>query len=96
MIDVKTVDGILNNIKNKVPAMDWDFIVKYHNGTDIAITELRLFRCSSTYFFGKLTFDSNSGQVISGTYRKLLLFNEDTGLTDALLEVLSYEIERAA
>ncbi|MGB3463769.1 MAG: hypothetical protein WBA74_00790 [Cyclobacteriaceae bacterium] len=96
MIDNNIINGILTNIKTKVPVLDWDFIVKYHNGEDVAITELRLFRRSSTKYLGKLTFDSNSGRIIRGTYRKNLLFSNDTDLTDALLEVLSYELDKAA
>lgn len=96
MVDEKTVNGILDRIRNRVPAMDWDYLIKYHNGEDTSVTELRLFRKSSTSLFGKLIFNSSSGKMIRGNYRKNLRFPCDIDLTDALLDVLSFELNKAA
>ena len=94
MVNKTVINGILKNIKNKVPSLDWDFVSKYHNGEDISIMELRLFQRSSTKYFGKFTFNSQSGKVLKGKYGKTLQFNENVNLTDALLDVLSFELNK--
>lgn len=96
MINKQDINGILKNIKNKVPSLDWDFVSKYHNGEDISIMELRLFQQSSTKYFGRFTFNSQSGKVLKGRYGKTLKFKENVSLTDALLDVLSFELNRTA
>ena len=94
MIDKKEINGILKNIKEKVPMLDWDFVSKYHNGKDISVMELRLFQISSTKYFGRFTFNSASGQLITGRYGKTLRFGGDMELIDALLDVLSFELKK--
>ncbi|MEL6559342.1 MAG: hypothetical protein AAFQ94_14220 [Bacteroidota bacterium] len=96
MVNKTHINGILKNIKNKVPSLDWDFVSKYHNGEDISVMELRLFQQSTTKYFGRFTFNSQSGKVLKGRYGKTLRFNESISLTDALLDVLSFEINKAA
>jgi len=94
MINRQVVNGILKYIKTKVPALDWDFVSKYHNGEDISVMELRLFQHSTTKYFGKFTFDSDSGLIIRGAYGKALSFDSNIYLTDALLDVLSFELKK--
>lgn len=96
MIEKQVVNGILKNIKIRVPALDWDFVSKYHNGEDLSVMELRLFQRSSTKYFGRFTFNSQSGEIIKGRYGKKLKFNESINLTDALLDVLSFELSKAS
>ena len=94
MINNQDINGILVHIKNKVPALDWDFISKYHNGEKVAVMELRLFQVSTTKYLGRFTYNSKTGQLIKGKYGKSLLFQSDIDLVDALLEVLSFELQR--
>lgn len=94
MINKQEINGILKNIKNKVPTLDWDFVIKYHNGEDISIMELRLFQTSSTKYFGRFTFNKKTGRVIKGRYGKTLRFTNDLDLLDALLDVLSFELQK--
>jgi len=94
MINREVVKGILENIKNKVPILDWDFVSKYHNGEDISIMELRLFRKSTTNYIGQFTFESHTGRLIGGKYGKTLNFENTYSIIDALLEVLSLEIQK--
>lgn len=94
MINKKDINGILKNIKDKVPTLDWDFVSKYHNGEEVSIMELRLFQASTTKYFGRFTFNSRTGRMIKGRYGKALSFANDLDLLDALLEVLSFELQK--
>ncbi|MEL7145307.1 MAG: hypothetical protein AAFO69_02985 [Bacteroidota bacterium] len=94
MVDKQEINGILNSIKDKVPTLDWDFVSKYHNGEHSSIMELRLFRVSSTKYFGRFIFNGSSGRLLEGRYGKTLQFNNGPDLLDALLEVLFFEIKR--
>lgn len=94
MIDKQDINGILKSIKGKVPSLGWDFVSKYHNGKDTSVVELRLFQISSTKYHGRFIFNSSSGRMIQGRYGQTLRFSDDLDLLDALLEVLSFELEQ--
>ncbi len=94
MINERTINDLLKNIRNKVPSLRWDLVCRYHNGNELAIMELRLYKVSMTRNIGRFTYHNPTGKIIRGRYGEKLRFNNQSNMLDALLDILSLELNR--
>lgn len=95
-MDEITLVNLLNKICDKNDDLTWKLNCQYEDGANHSIMKINLIRISSKAEISEITFQMETGQIITGQHLGLIPFKRSSQLVDALLDILIFESGKLA